>query len=48
LSPIAFEELLTKPLVLNKRKKNQKRKDITTNLIFENRYKNLLKTVNVI
>jgi transposase InsO family protein len=48
LSPITFEELLTKPLVLNKRKKNQKRKDITTNLIFENRYKNLLKTVNVI
>ena len=48
LSPIAFEELLTKPLVLNKRKKNQKRKDITTNLIFENHYKNLLKTVNVI
>lgn len=48
LSPVAFEESSTKTHVINKRKKNQKRKRSTTNYIFENRYKDLLKTVNVI
>lgn len=48
LSPVSFEELSTKTDLINKRKRNRKRKESTTNHIFENQYKNPLKTVNAI